>query len=78
MQMGGDTTTGFAMRGFGLSDVLLATKISNPATPKRWGDFDADSLGDTPPGIYVMTLRITDRISGRATSRVMSLVVGEK
>jgi GWxTD domain-containing protein len=161
MKMGGDTLTGFAMRGFGLSDVLLATKV-NSTLARRWVDFDAEpllgdvkkgsdlslvwetyelgerdrqsryevavtiergqsgmgkiaarivsrvasivgvdatddklalkfdrvapyattiadnitiSIGDTPAGVYLMTLRITDRVTGRAASRSMTLVI---
>jgi hypothetical protein len=33
------------------------------------------SLGDTPAGVYLLTLRITDRVSGRTTSRAMTLVI---
>jgi hypothetical protein len=162
MQMGGDTTTGFAMRGFGLSDVLLATRTNASGAARRWNDFDPEpllgdvrkgaqislvwesyelgqrgtdaryevvitiergqssvgkiaaqivsrvasmigidasddklamrfertvvhaptiadnitiSLGDTPAGVYLMTLRVTDRISGRVAARAMPLVI---
>jgi hypothetical protein len=33
------------------------------------------SIGDTPAGVYLMTLRITDRVTGRAASRSMTLVI---
>jgi GWxTD domain-containing protein len=42
--MGPDSTSGFAMRGFGLSDVLLATHVRSGATARRWIDFDPEAL----------------------------------
>lgn len=165
MAMGKDSTSGFAMLGFGLSDVLLATKTNPAPVARRWIDFDPEpllgdvkkgstlslvwetyelaqrgqdaryevhvtlergtsgagriaaqivsrvasmigvdasdddrlamkfdrvmphsatiadnitiALGDTPAGIYMLTLRITDRGSGRATSRSMSVTIRE-
>ena len=40
-----DTATGFTLRGFGMSDVLLATTAeSRTPTPNRWRDFDFTPL----------------------------------
>jgi GWxTD domain-containing protein len=45
-----DTVTGFALRGFGMSDVLLATIAeSRTPTPSRWRDFDFTPLLGTLP-----------------------------
>jgi hypothetical protein len=35
------------------------------------------ALGGTPPGHYTLTLAVTDRVSGRATSRAATLVIRE-
>jgi hypothetical protein len=37
--LGADTTTGFALRGFGVSDLLLATRAEPAGVPRRWHDF---------------------------------------
>jgi hypothetical protein len=34
-------------------------------------------LSTTPPGDYRVTLRITDRVSGRVSTRSTNLVVGQ-
>jgi hypothetical protein len=162
---GADSATGFSMRGFGLSDILFATRVAPRSGGQgRWRDFDirphagpvsaggtldvlwevydltardgaasydvaitiaqsdtrgglgritaevigtigrvvgvdrqnnritsrftrtvaagravADhvtiSLGDTPPGVYSMTIEVTDRATGRTASRIRSIVV---
>lgn len=164
MAMGADSTSGFAMRGFGLSDLLIATSTNESSTARRWIDFEARpllgdvkqgaqislvwenyelanrnnqaqyevtvsidrasasrgkigaqimglvsgtigikqtddrlemkfdrtvpyaatvadnvalSLGATPPGTYILTLRVSDRVSGRATSRFFSLSIAK-
>jgi GWxTD domain-containing protein len=44
-----DTTTGFSTRGFGISDILLATRAESRGTPARWDDFSiAPVLGSVP------------------------------
>jgi hypothetical protein len=164
MAMGHDPATGFAMRGFGISDLLVASRTSAAPTAKRWIDFDPEpvlgavtkgseialvwenyelgqtggtsryeisividrvrslsgriaaeiigrtasaigrdmsddrlslkfertvapantvadnitiGLGTTPPGSYLLTLRITDRVSGRVASRTVGLTIVE-
>jgi GWxTD domain-containing protein len=164
MAMGHDPATGFAMRGFGISDLLVASRTNAPATAKRWTDFDPEpilgavakgseialvwenyelgdsggtsryeisvvidrvrsrsgriaaeiigrtasvigkdasddrlaltfdrtvaqgntiadnltiGLGTTPPGSYLLTLRITDRVSGRVATRTVGLTIVE-
>jgi hypothetical protein len=49
--MGADTTTGFAMRGFGMSDLLLASRTNVVTSARRWIDFDPELLlGDVKRG----------------------------
>ena len=161
MMMGADTSTGFALRGFGMSDLLLATSAEGNA-PSRWRDVriapltapvavggevavvwetyetgrrGADamyhvaitlererakggrmgmrilngiadmprsretpntvvieydrtaryaaaivdnvtlSLGETPPGAYTLSVTVTDRVSGRSTTRTGGIVI---
>jgi hypothetical protein len=47
-----DSTSGFATRGFGMSDLLLASEArANPSTPQRWTDFGiAPLLGSIERG----------------------------
>lgn len=53
MTMGHDPSSGFAMRGFGLSDVLLSTKIT-ATSARRWNDFQPEPvLGAVPPGAEI-------------------------
>jgi GWxTD domain-containing protein len=40
----GDDTTGFRVRGFGISDLLLASRIEPRGTPARWRDFEVVPL----------------------------------
>ena len=162
---GADTATGFATRGFGMSDVLLAAGASSRGSPLRWRDLTiqpmvgtvvqkgqialvwenyelanergaarytvsvtverqrstigriaaqfigrvgsavgidrtddrvtlhydrnvphapalldnvAVALGTTPAGPYRLTISIMDKVSGRATSRSMNLMVTER
>jgi GWxTD domain-containing protein len=50
MMMGPDTT-GFAATGFGMSDVLMASRVTPHGTGSRWSDFDVTPvLGDVPHG----------------------------
>jgi GWxTD domain-containing protein len=44
---GNDSATGFATRGFGMSDVLLAASASSRGTPLRWSDLDIQPLVGT-------------------------------
>ena len=47
---GHDTLTGFSTRGFGLSDLLLATIAQpNKPTPVRWRDFNIAPLIESLP-----------------------------
>jgi hypothetical protein len=39
-----DTSTGFRMVGFGLSDVLIASRAESRAPPRRWTDVDVTPL----------------------------------
>lgn len=42
-----DTVTGFALQGFGISDLLLAGAAQpNKPSPKRWSDFNASPIFD--------------------------------
>jgi hypothetical protein len=51
MQMGADSATGFRLVGFGLSDVLLATRATSRVPPHRWSDLDVTPiLGDIAKG----------------------------
>jgi hypothetical protein len=43
MMMGTDPSTGFSMRGFGISDMIVATHAESPVAPRRWND-----IGVTP------------------------------
>jgi hypothetical protein len=48
---GADTTTGFAMFGFGMSDLLLASRASMPSGARRWSDVEfTPLLGTIPKG----------------------------
>lgn len=38
--MDNDTTTGFSLRGFGMSDVLVGSRLLSPDAPARWSDVD--------------------------------------
>ncbi len=38
--LGADSATGFAMRGFGMSDLLAASRAEMPPSAKRWSDVD--------------------------------------
>lgn len=38
-RVGEDTATGFATRGFGISDVVVATRVEPRGTPRRWTDY---------------------------------------
>jgi hypothetical protein len=50
MMMGPDTT-GFASAGFGMSDVLVASRVTPHGTASRWSDFDVTPLlGDVARG----------------------------
>jgi hypothetical protein len=42
-----DAATGFARTGFGMSDILLASEISETATARRWEDYEALPLVGT-------------------------------
>lgn len=164
---GPDSLTGFATRGFGMSDIVLASTAPSSATPRRWSDvtftpllgdltrggqlaliwetYEAGqnagsatydivigiqrqqtrsaggriaaqvvgrlasgvgittgkdnvemriarnvsyapvltdnvgiSLGDTPPGIYLLTVQVIDRVSGRMTSRSSNITIREE
>jgi hypothetical protein len=45
--LGADTASGFATRGFGLSDILTATSAKGSPQARRWSDFDVvPLLGD--------------------------------
>ncbi|HYV97527.1 MAG TPA: GWxTD domain-containing protein [Gemmatimonadaceae bacterium] len=45
-----DSSSGFTLRGFGISDVLLATSLrSELAAPARWTDLDAAPLAGPQP-----------------------------
>ena len=44
IRAGADTATGFATRGFGASDVLIATAAQLRGTPARWRDFSIAPL----------------------------------
>lgn len=50
--IGTDSITGFAMRGFGISDLLLATRATPRAVARRWSDIDVAPVlaGLTPAG----------------------------
>jgi hypothetical protein len=48
---GNDTTTGFAMFGFGMSDLLLASSATTAPRARRWSDVDfVPSLGNIARG----------------------------
>lgn len=48
---GADTSTGFAMFGFGMSDLLLATSATMSPTARRWSDVEfIPSLGNLQKG----------------------------
>jgi hypothetical protein len=40
IMLGADTATGFAMRGFGMSDLIAASRAEMPTGAKRWSDAD--------------------------------------
>jgi GWxTD domain-containing protein len=44
MMMGPDSTTGFTTRGFGLSDIVLASHATSANAPRRWTDFEMTPL----------------------------------
>lgn len=44
IMVGTDSSTGFAMRGFGMSDLLLAAHTETPTSARRWSDIDFTPL----------------------------------
>lgn len=38
MTMGDDPATGFSTRGFGMSDIIIASGVQSPASARRWKD----------------------------------------
>jgi hypothetical protein len=38
MTMSDDPSTGFALRGFGMSDIIVASGVQSPASARRWND----------------------------------------
>lgn len=46
-----DPQSGFATRGFGMSDILLATSVRSDVSPRRWSDIAlTPALGGVPRG----------------------------
>ena len=43
MQLRDDPSTDFRLSGFGMSDVLLATRVAPRGQGRRWSDFDYDA-----------------------------------
>ena len=57
MQVKDDPATDFALSGFGMSDVLLATRVAPRGSAKRWSDFDFDAnAGSVARGTEVALL----------------------
>ncbi len=55
--LGADTATGFTMRGFGMSDLLIATRSGANATAHRWSDISFTPLtGDVSRGGHVSVI----------------------
>jgi GWxTD domain-containing protein len=54
MTTAADPLTGFSTTGFGISDVLLASRAAPRSTPRRWTDFDFDaSAGSLAQGASI-------------------------
>lgn len=64
--LGADAVTGFSLLGFGISDVVLATKINVHGTAQRWIDYDfTPLLGDVPRGSELQLLWETYELTPR-------------
>jgi len=50
---------------------------SMPAAPAAFVDRVSLATGETPPGDYIITLEIADKVSGRKTSRALLLTISE-
>jgi GWxTD domain-containing protein len=57
MRIDNDDATDFALSGFGMSDVLLATRVAPRGQGRRWSDFDYDaSAGSVASGSEIAML----------------------
>ncbi len=66
VNLGPDSLGGFLTRGFGISDLIIASSTSSPATPRRWSDFDiAPLLNGVSAGSSISLLWETYELGAR-------------